>query len=190
MDPWQLIVLLGAVTAAAALLVPRRKAGSRPDEASAVQLQTALEQFMETMEADNREIAELIAGMQKRVREENADRDERIAALERRAAELEQMLSRTGRKLEDRIDGLDRNDSADTAPAADAAADIRAAEPETGGEERQETVESTFRRRYAELFAMHDQGKPVDAIARQTGMNKGEVMLILQLAKQEEERHG
>lgn len=187
MDPWQLIVLLGAVTAAAAFLLPRRNAGSRPDEASAVQLQTALEQFMETMEADNREIAESIAGMQKRNREENADRDERIAALERRAAELEELVSRTERRLEERIEGLRPGAPAEPAPAVDA----QAAETETeGGEEQQDRDESTIRSRYAELFALHDQGKSVDAIARQTGMNKGEVMLILQLAKQEEERNG
>jgi len=185
-DPWQLIVLLGAVIAAAAFLMPRRNAGSRPDEASAVQLQTALEQFMETMEADNREIAESIAGMQKRNREENANRDERIAALERRAAELEERVSLTERRLEERIEGLRHGAPAETAPAADA----QATEPEGGGEEQQDRDEPTIRSRYAELFALHDQGKSVDAIARQTGMNKGEVMLILQLAKQEEERHG
>lgn len=178
-DPWQLIVLLGAVTAAAALLMPRRKAGSGNDEASAVQLQTALEQFMETMEADNRGIAESIAGMREKVREENAGRDERIAALERRAAELEQMLNRTERRLAERIDGLARAFPGDPASAAE----VRSAEP---GEKRSEP---TIRSRYAELFALHDQGKSVEAIAKQTGMNKGEVMLILQLAQREEERH-
>jgi len=180
-EPWQLIVLLGAVAVAAALLMPRRGAGSRPDEASAVQLKTALEQFMETMEADNREIAESIAGLQRRVREENAGRDERIAALEKRAEELEQMLSRTERRLEERIEGLGRGIAAG-APAA--AADPEAV-PDVEGREREEP---TIRSRYAELFALHEQGKSVEAIAKQTGMNKGEVMLILQLAMREEER--
>jgi hypothetical protein len=183
-DPWQLIVLLGAVIAAVALLMPRRKAGSRPDEASAAQLQTALEQFMEAMEADNREIAESIAGMQKRAREENAGRDERIAALERRAAELEKLLNQAERRLDERIDAPGGKARAEAADAGE-----QAAEPEIAGEPPV-SGEPTIRTRYAELFALHEQGKSVDAIARQTGMNKGEVMLILQLAKQEEERHG
>jgi len=179
-DPWQLIVLLGAVIAAAAFLMPRRKAGSGSDEASAVQLQTALEQFMETMEADNREIAESIAGMQERVRQENASRDERIAALERRAAELEQLLGRTESRLAERIDGIGRLAATGSAPesATDAAPAEGADQPEPAG--------PNIRSRYPELFALHEQGKSVEAIAKQTGMNKGEVMLILQLAKREE----
>lgn len=185
-DPWQLVVLLGAATAAAALLMPRRRAGSRPDEANAAQLQTALEQFMETMEADNREIAESIADMQQRVREENAGRDERIAALERRAAELEQMLSRAERRLEERIDGLGRG----AASAAASPSSVPDDSPQGGGEALREPEEPTIRSRYANLFALHEQGKSVEAIAKQTGMNKGEVMLILQLANREEERHG
>jgi len=184
-EPWQLIVLLGAVTAVAALLVPRRRAGSGSDEASAVQLKTALEQFMETMEADNREIADSIAGMQERVRQENAGRDERIAALERRAAELEQKLSLTERKLEERMDGTGHDARSGQAPEGAAPA----AAPEAGGAERPERAEPTIRSRYPELFALHDQGKSVETIAKQTGMNKGEVMLILQLAKREEDRH-
>ena len=182
-EPWQLIVLLGAATVAAALLMPRRRAGSRPGEASAAQLQTALEQFMETMEADNREIAESIAGIERKVREENAGRDERIAALERRAAELEQMLSRTERRLEERIDGLGRGAMADEASPE---ADQDAPREDAGSDPERE--EPTIRSRYAELFKLHEQGKSVEAIAKQAGLNKGEVMLILQLAKREEEK--
>ena len=35
---------------------------------------------------------------------------------------------------------------------------------------------------------MHEKGKSVEQIAKATGMNKGEVQLILQLARREE-RH-
>jgi hypothetical protein len=44
-----------------------------------------------------------------------------------------------------------------------------------------------IRGRYRELFALYDAGKSVDYIAKKSGMNKGEVMLILQLAKREEQ---
>lgn len=47
----------------------------------------------------------------------------------------------------------------------------------------------SLRRRYSELFLLHDQGKSVDAIARKLGMNNGEVSLIIQLAKREGEAH-
>jgi hypothetical protein len=43
-----------------------------------------------------------------------------------------------------------------------------------------------IRERYAELFQLYDQNKSIDYIARKLGMNKGEVGLILELARQEE----
>jgi hypothetical protein len=45
------------------------------------------------------------------------------------------------------------------------------------------------RARYAELFQLHEQNKSVEHIAKKLNMNKGEVQLILQLAKQEEQAH-
>ncbi|WP_438446921.1 hypothetical protein [Gorillibacterium sp. sgz5001074] len=46
----------------------------------------------------------------------------------------------------------------------------------------------TIRSRYEELFRMHDEGKSVEYIAKKSGMNKGEVQLIIQLAVQEERK--
>ncbi|WP_426447053.1 hypothetical protein ACP26L_24030 [Paenibacillus sp. S-38] len=46
-----------------------------------------------------------------------------------------------------------------------------------------------IRERYEELFRMYEQGKSTDAIAKKLGLNKGEIHLILQLAKQEEKTH-
>lgn len=40
--------------------------------------------------------------------------------------------------------------------------------------------------RYAELFTLHAEGKSMDAISKQTGIQRGEVQLILQLAEREE----
>ncbi|GIP36840.1 hypothetical protein J31TS4_01200 [Paenibacillus sp. J31TS4] len=44
-----------------------------------------------------------------------------------------------------------------------------------------------IRSRYPDLFQLYDGGKSVEQIARKTGMNKGEIALILQLAKREEQ---
>ena len=48
---------------------------------------------------------------------------------------------------------------------------------------------TTIRGRYPELFNMHDKGRSVEQIAKALGMNKGEVQLILQLVRREEEYH-
>lgn len=45
---------------------------------------------------------------------------------------------------------------------------------------------NTIKRRYTALFEMYEAGKSMDMIAKSTGMQRGEVQLILQLAKQEE----
>jgi len=80
---------------------------------------------------------------------------------------------------------------ADASPpsAAGAARDADAGDGPGGGDEaRAVPVPGRgIRSRYPELFAWHDAGKSVEYIAKKTGMNKGEVMLILQLAKREEQ---
>jgi DNA-binding NarL/FixJ family response regulator len=46
-----------------------------------------------------------------------------------------------------------------------------------------------IRERYKEVFDLQRQGKSMDYIAKKMSMNKGELQLILQLAKQEESLH-
>src|SRR5665647_1230983 len=44
-----------------------------------------------------------------------------------------------------------------------------------------------MKERYTELFLLHEQGKAIEYIAKKLNLNKGEVQLIIQLAKQEEQ---
>ncbi|MFB9273582.1 hypothetical protein ACFQMJ_27155 [Cohnella cellulosilytica] len=71
-------------------------------------------------------------------------------------------------------------------PSAADVADRPSAEPSPDSEP--ERISPAIRDRYADLLAMHEKGKSVEQIAKATGMNKGEVQLILQLARREE-RH-
>lgn len=57
-------------------------------------------------------------------------------------------------------------------------------QPDTLEPELTESV----RDRYPELFDLYAKGKSVDTIAKSTGLQRGEVQLILQLAKREESR--
>lgn len=191
-EPWQLVVLLGAFAAVAAFAAPRRKSGSQQAGSGTERMQEALEQFMAHMEEDNRDIVDSIAKLQQQQREDNAARDERIAALERRCTELEDKLGDAERRLEERAD------AAPHTAAESASGDERRvvqAERAAAHEERPSAIEpppsddgrTPIRERYAELFELHAQGKSTDVIAKRVGMHKGEVMLILQLAKQEEE---
>ncbi|HZG75674.1 MAG TPA: hypothetical protein VEZ72_07425, partial [Paenibacillus sp.] len=68
-----------------------------------------------------------------------------------------------------------------------------AAPPVTAGEPAAEPASrfaSTVKSRYKEVFDLHDSGKSIEYIAKKLGKNKGEVQLILGLAKQEEPVHG
>ncbi|MBB6675539.1 hypothetical protein [Cohnella nanjingensis] len=84
-----------------------------------------------------------------------------------------------------------REDAAPSGPAATAA--HRLAEPVLPAEAelRAPAAEAptSIRGRYAELLGLHDRGRSVEQIAKAMNMNKGEVQLILQLARREEERH-
>ena len=194
MEPWQLIVLLGAFAVVAALAMPRRK--DAEPTASAAGMQVALEQFMENMEADNRELVDSITKLQHQHREDNASRDERIAGLERRVRELEEKLGRSELRFEEQLQAVratavqtaQTHAAPQTATIPDAAPDTAAqaaAEPDRGAAD---PAAQPIRERYAEVFDLHGQGRSIDAIAKKLGMNKGEIMLILQLARQEEER--
>jgi hypothetical protein len=50
-----------------------------------------------------------------------------------------------------------------------------------------DTKKLEIKERYLDLFRLHDQGKSMEYISKKLSMNKGEVQLILQLAKQEEQ---
>lgn len=48
------------------------------------------------------------------------------------------------------------------------------------------TIDDSIKSRYRELFEYDQQGKSIDWISRKTGIPKGEVQLIMELARQEE----
>lgn len=68
------------------------------------------------------------------------------------------------------------------AEAAQQALDL---DPQNGKVETLPGRES-IKDRYAELFNLHAEGKSMDAISKQTGIQRGEVQLILQLAERED----
>ncbi|MBO9597655.1 MAG: hypothetical protein J7559_07540, partial [Cohnella sp.] len=65
-------------------------------------------------------------------------------------------------------------------------------EPANEPEKEPESIQvppTSIRGRYPELLALHDKGRSVEQIAKALGLNKGEVQLVLQLARREEEQH-
>lgn len=183
MSPWQLVVLLGAFAIVCAMVIPRKKAeaGSNSDD-TVEQMQTALEHFMEQMESDSRGMVETIAKARNEQREDSRIQEQRIAVLEQRCAELEHKLAGLQESAKQAV-----KESVQPLPPAEA---IQEKAVEETTEELTDELEHNqpIRERYAEVFDLYGEGKSVEWIAKKMAMNKGEVMLILQLAKQEEER--
>ncbi|WP_338555981.1 hypothetical protein [Paenibacillus sp. KS-LC4] len=181
MSNWQYIVLLGAVVVVFGLLLPRRK---QPAAAQAVNnMEVSLEQFMENMEQDNRELTALIVQSQEEARAKAQRSEARLADLERKYSALEQLLEQQKAAAVSMPIAL-----VPPAMAASPAPPVPAAlleEPEEL-EEPAPSAKQTIQQRYPNLFELHQQGRSIEAIAKKMNMNKGEVQLILQLAKQEE----
>ena len=179
--PWGYIVLLGAFVLVLSLTLPRKK--TIPEKANQTQnMEIALEQFMENMESDNRELVELVKQNRIENTQQLQQREQRISDLEQRCADLET-------KLDQAAQFMVQQASSPVLPSQSVQGEALVEDRNTASFVEEPSVvelRPTIRSRYAELFDMYDQGKSIESVARKLGMNKGEVQLIIQLAKQEE----
>lgn len=199
-EPWFYIVALGAAITGFAWMMPKSgDAGPKQEFVS----EESYNPLLEDLEAENRELLDAIAKFKR-------EHDGTIETLGSRIVELEQQMKSLTEQSRLPAAPADYPPSASplaTTPArststsnpaevpsvVDAVAPAIAAyaadaAPESSAFPETELPPATIRGRYAELLDMHEKGKSVEQIAKATGMNKGEVQLILQLARQEE-RH-
>ncbi|MFB5759698.1 hypothetical protein [Paenibacillus medicaginis] len=185
MDPWLYIILLGLAALMYGWMLPKRGGGKSPEEDLAKNMEAALEQYMADIGRENDELIDLVTQMKQ-------DHASRLAAMQEQTAELRQRVMELERQDRHSADisqlavGLVREQTYSGAPVQEAEQDtsVPLLEEHVAIEETVEPQE-TIRDRYAELFSLHGQGKSLDSVARQTGMQRGEVQLILQLAERE-----
>ncbi|MCR2805040.1 DUF6115 domain-containing protein [Paenibacillus soyae] len=210
MDPWQTVVLVGAVVIMVAFFMPKKKPEADQSTQSVRNMETALDQFMENMEKDNDQIMKLVAEAQKTSKQEAEKKDERIASLEQRCGQLEKLLQDSvvgpalaaaqpqPRRVLSQAAQLEASSvgygelGGQGQPAASQAVpeeDAWSAGQSPEAEKESAAKSNSIHARYAELFQLHGEGKSVEAIAKKLGMNKGEVQLIIGLSKQEEAAH-
>ncbi len=182
MDAWQYIVLLGAVVVVFAIILPKRIGSSGASGQSSQNMETALEQFMENMERDNEELVELVKSSQQSNRKEHAVYEKRISELELRCQELDGQLQAAAKFIKETA----ASRQAAPAPHSTAAKALEENETALGQPAPPHSIEA----RYGELFTLYREGKSIESIAKKLGMNKGEVSLIIGLAKQEGGVHG
>lgn len=207
MEPWGTLVIAGAAIAGYGWLKPEPK-----QEKASVVGEAAYDRLLEDLETENRELLDAVAVFKR-------EQDETVDRLGRRIRELERQMEASLQRPAPAAaapavaEGLGAAIGAAAGSAPGAAEERAAARAPAGeaagasgltGREAADTALSaaesdttsptaagpqSIRERYAELIGLYERGRSTEQIAKAMNMNKGEVQLILQLAKREGKRH-
>ena len=189
-DAWFYVVLLGAAAVVYAFLIPKEKGGGAPasgGERVVREVEQTLEQYMAEMEKENDDLVNLLVQIRQETGAKQLALQEQVAEMRGRLADME----RTSGKHEARIEQLSSAEPAPSAVSApqESARRLRDELIESAAESEPAAAEEptdSVRARYPQLFEMHERGRSIDAIAKATGMQRGEIQLILRLAKRED----
>ncbi|MEC0231539.1 hypothetical protein [Paenibacillus alba] len=200
MQPWMYVVLLGLVILVYARFLPNEQAGLSNKTNVVQEIEETIEHFAAEMDEQNQSLLNLFSKTKQDYEVELAKLAGRLESLEKQKHELSQELTKVHvnqqvshqSHVDSENQGLTGSLNNPDLPASASSIQSEQGEASFLPVPAEEIVEEPvymglgMKSRYTELFALHDQGKSVEAIAKQLGMNKGEVSLILQLAKQEE----
>lgn len=195
-SPWLSIVLLGVAITGYAWMMPKPGSGDRGSEFVS---EAAYDRLLEDLENENRELVDAVAKFKR-------EQDETVEKLGRRIVEMEQQMkgwiekasfaaltpdgSQARTAVAEASGPVDKQaaESA-SAPTEAALAPVQAVSSPVLDLEETELPPTTVRGRYPEVLALHDKGRSVEQIAKAMKLNKGEVQLILQLVRREENQH-
>lgn len=179
-EPWTYIVLLGMVILVLSFLAPhgKRDGSSAGGPLIVKEMEETMDHFIAEIEEENKALLQTVAKMKQ-------EHDHSVQKLAERIDELEKLYREQSSELKRfALYRLEKNDeqtkitpsSTDIAESAEHADDSASDADPIG-----------VKARYAELFRLYHEGKSVEYISKKMGINKGEVVLIIQLAKQGEE---
>ncbi|WEK56163.1 MAG: hypothetical protein P0Y55_08980 [Candidatus Cohnella colombiensis] len=184
MDPWVAVVLLGVAITGYAWMMPKASKQSEFDNIA------AYDQLLEDLELENRELVDAVAKFKR-------EQDETVEKLGRKIVDMEHQMKQWTTQMTVVQSTQNFADTIETYAAVAAAEDLTVTiaeqseiiNPVSSTENELSSVipDTSIRTRYAELLALHHNGKSVEQIAKAHGMNNGEVQLILQLARREGE---
>lgn len=196
-DPWFYIVLIGVAAVIYSFLLPGRNTVSVPRNNAVSELETTLEQYMAEIEKENEELIQLVTQMKQDFSSKQMAVQEQVAELRGRIASIEHSTHQS----ESRLGMLETNPgnfvvTEELASSKQEMLSIdRVMKQEVSHSDEivvnnipNEEVKESLHDRYNELFTMYNSGKSIDMIAKSIGIPRGEVQLILQLAKREESR--
>jgi DNA-binding NarL/FixJ family response regulator len=170
-QPWTYIVLLGLICIVISFFAPR---GVSNDKSNMVkEIEDTMEHFANEIEEENNQLLQTVAQI----------KTDHESQMNRIMLKVEQ-LEKQNYDLSSEIKSIVLNKFHEQNKTQSST--IQAAVEDAGEEEAKESP-MQMKVRYPELFQLHEQGKAIEYIAKKLNLNKGEVQLIIQLAKQEEQ---
>lgn len=192
MSPWIIIVILGACAIAYAFIMPRKDKVQQPSHQLVQEMESTLEHYMTEIEQDNDALIQRVAELKGEATAADHRMQSQLQELQQRLDQLEQQkvktteLSTAENITGQRAEGLQAQSLMDSVRAETNQQIASASELQDNLQQEKDQKRESIKDRYTELFRLHDEGKSMDAISRQTGIQLGEVQLILQLAEREE----
>ena len=190
MQPWVYIVLVGVAAILYALLLPARMKEGKAKQQSLKETEAALELYMADIERENEELVQLVSSIKLQSQTNHNVMQGQISELQGQLTELQKSsLLLEGRvtdeekRLRELVVSVEKGSYVKVPAIEDTSAgsEMNSIQPEVKAKPI-----SSIKLRYPRLFELHEQGKSIDSIAKTAGLQRGEVQLILQLAKQEE----
>ncbi|OAB35794.1 hypothetical protein PMSD_12385 [Paenibacillus macquariensis subsp. defensor] len=186
MKPWIIIVMLGLAALVYAVMLPRRQSDKISSEQVVKEVESTLEQYMADIEEENDTLVELVGQIKKDTSAKHMAMEEQLKEMRQRLLEVEQHSVQQGARITD----VEKEKLLQvTALAEMPSLGVNTTDlPENEQSDDVPEAVNSIKHRYSELFELHNQGKSIDIIGKLVGLQRGEVQLILQLAKQEELR--
>ncbi|WP_091169756.1 hypothetical protein [Paenibacillus sp. 1_12] len=180
-QPWVYIVLFGLVFIIYAKIIPKASTTKGQANPTLHEIEEAMEHFTAELDDQNKALVQLLAETKRDYEVQTAKLTSRLEIVERQSTLTNQELSKLGFAY----DELQKK--AAYPPEKKEMIELQKTTVEdTVADVVDPPVAMNLKTRYVELFTLFEQGKSVEHIAKKLNMNKGEVNLIFQLAKQEE----
>lgn len=167
-EPWMYIVLLGLVCIVISFFAPRSVSNNSVNMVK--EIEDTMEHFANEIEEENKRLLQTVA----QIKTEHEQQMNRIII---KVDQLEKQNYDLSNEIKSIV--LTKFHEQNKQPFTAAAEVVAAVEVTASPMQMKE--------RYSELFLLHEQGKAIEYIAKKLNLNKGEVQLIIQLAKQEEQ---
>jgi len=187
LDPLWYIVIIGAAAILYAFMIPRQRKQQTGNQSEIVrEVEETLEHFMDEIDQDNKELVQLVTQMKQDFVTQQNVLGHRMEQLEHRCQQLELQLGQQSQQWmtqqQSAIAEEIKQPVESSLPITIPIVEQQVTEPEPPMED------ASIKGRYAEVFALYEDGKSIDMISKKTGIPSGEIQLILQLSKQEASR--